>query len=432
MKNIFIDSVANCGYRLLDYQKYCNYFLKNGYNIVYNAKKADYIILITCGFSNSASDASINRIKKLKQYNAELIVAGCLPSILPESVSNHFKGKIISTKDLNQNSDKIDTIFPGIKIKMKDIQDSNIIEIKNDKIDAYNSFRRRISILENGLSPGNLFKILLFSTPIKIRKHVFDNLFGQNSVIHHHFTQFVSDSVCSIRIGWGCSSNCSYCSIKKAIGPSLSKPLDQCLNDFTDAIYKGYKDIYLFSPDTGSYGIDISSNLPGLMDEVTNIPGNYKIFLASVNPVWVVKYVKNLEKIVSKGKIRYMELPIQSGSSRILKLMNRYSDVSKIKESYNRLQKSCQDLNLYLHIIIGFPTETDEDFNETLSFIKDMNIKGGRVFICSCMEGTKAAEIEPKITEDVLLKRKKEFKKYLLKLGYKTIWPGGFGIFYKK
>jgi tRNA A37 methylthiotransferase MiaB len=111
--------------------------------------------------------------------------------------------------------------------------------------------------------------------------------------------------------------------------------------------------------------------------------------------------------------------------------MSRFDDVNKICDAYIRLKKSYPPLKIYSSIIVGFPTETEDDLQNTLKFIFKVGFNGGRFFPYSCIPGTKAADIVPKITKRVIFKRIKQSKKYLKQSGYFVIQRGFSLVFYK-
>lgn len=129
-----------------------------------------------------------------------------------------------------------------------------------------------------------------------------------------------------------------------------------------------------------------------------------------------------------------MSIAIQSGSYHVLKLMNRYSDLEKMIQVLSRLRKNHPEIIFNALYIVGFPSETEEDFHDTLSFIKTIGFTDGNIFPFSCKTGTKAEEIEPKIPKETIFKRMNYAKKYLRTLGYKVIYNSNppFFMFYKK
>lgn len=221
-----------------------------------------------------------------------------------------------------------------------------------------------------------------------------------------------------IRISWGCNCSCAYCGIRNAIGKHISKPIDQCLRKFKKGLAKGEKHFMLNRDDIGSYGVDIKFSFSDLMDKMTSVPGDYKISITNLNPQWIVKNIDKLEDIFKRGKIVRIGAPMHSSSSRILKLMNRFHNVEKITNALLRLKKSYPKLSIHTHIMLGFPTETEEDFQKTLSFIKNSNISAGQFFPFSLKSDTEAENIGPKIPDEEVDKRLKDAKILLKNSGY--------------
>jgi len=398
--NIFIYPADPCWKRLLDANKIKDYLSKNGYKLVDKPNDAETIIIVTCAFLAYTTELALKKITDFKQYNAEIIVAGCLPDINKEDLSKIFNGETLKTKELDE---KIEVLFPPKNnVRFKDIADAN-------------------SLYETPNGAGNvdhikkiLYKIkFLKIIPKEINKFIFTHLTKDKRVGY-----FLTQEHFHIRISEGCMGNCSYCGIKKAIGKYRSKPLQDCIKEFERGLSKGYKNFILDSSDVGIYGIDINSSFPEILNELTKKPGDYKITLREVHPRWVVKYIDELEKILKKNKILIFDLSLQSMNKRILQLMNRYSDVKKIKDAIRRLMNATEDVFFTCQFIICFPTEKREEFQETLDSILEMNFNGGQLFLFSCKKDTEAEKIEPKIPEKEMIERLEYSKEFLRKNGY--------------
>lgn len=412
MKTIFICNNTNCRRRLLDANKIQLYFKNNDYNIVRNPKKADIIIFVTCAYRNEITNDAINKIKELQKYKAELIVSGCLPDIEKEKLNKIFSGKVISTKQLNE----IDKFFPNHKTKFSDIKDADAI-VKEQEISNQEDILRfkKLPALSKIVNNIQIIFVKYFLNP-----HLLIYLFPTKKEFYH------------VRISWGCKGNCTYCGIKKAIGPFKSKPFKECIEDFKKGLEFGYKNFVITADDVGAYGIDIESSFPNLLYEFTKLDGNYNISIQDLNPKWIVKYIDELEVIFQNKKITSINIALQNGSKRILKLMNRYSDLDKIGEALLRIKKKKTNFFLDTHIILGFPTETDEDFNQTIDFLEKINFDMGFIYRYSCKTGTEAEKMKPTskyIIDSRLLKSKEKLKK----IGYRflTISKNNFYVFYR-
>jgi len=399
MKKVFIYSLT-CERRSLDAKKIFTYLSKNDYEIVYKPKNADIIIFVTCGALNVIVNNSLKKIMEFQKYDAELIVAGCLPKIEKESLSKIFKGRIIDTQDLN----KIDELFPGSRVKFSEIDDENIPFQSTDESKPLNEIRK-------------LFRRIRWIEQLKNRivKHVVKNIFGKNSRIFQFFKKM---DFYHLKISTGCLGNCSYCAIKRGIGPLKSKTVEQNLKEFKKGLDEGYQIFLITADDVGAYGVDIGSSFPELLDKITEQSGEYKISIRHVAPIWIIKYIDDLEPILKRNKIINFGIPIESGSSRILKLMNRSSDIKKMKEVFLRLKNKFPDLILITTYLLGFPSETHEDFLQTLSFIEESRFDAGIIIPFSCRKGTKAEKIELKVSKKQMKKRLKNAKSYLKKAGY--------------
>jgi len=404
MKKIFIENLG-CERRSLDAKRLCKYFSLNGYKITNNPKKADKIIFITCAFVDSIADICLDETKRLKEvYDSDLIVGGCLPAIEKEKLSIFFNGDSFETK----NIDKIDSLFPENKVKFKDINGANILFENVDVTSPFGAFK-------------NIFYKLIFLNKliVKTQDYIFKHLFNEKSLIY----SVLSKNIFYICVSVGCNGNCSYCAIKKAIGVYKSKPIEKCISEFKDGLKRGYKIFIIASDDVGSYGLDKSYNLIDLLDNITILKGDYKIILHDFNPVWLVRYHKYLEKILKRNKIIRLEVAIQSASSRILKLMNRYSDIKNLEETLLDLKRKFPDVALTTDYIIGFPTETEGEMIQTLDFIKNVGFDSGYIMPFSLRSETLAEKIEPKLSQKEIDRRFIFAKKYMKKAGYRIFSP---------
>ncbi len=399
-EKVFIDTEAEiCTNRNLDSQKICTYLLKNSYKVVDKPQDADIIILITCASVNQTIEASLTKVKELQKYNAELIVVGCLPVIAEERLSEIFKGKTICTDNLN----KIDCYFPRNSIKFNHLKDTNTL------------YQKKIKLFENDNVVVETRRLLkkakigrwIDRKTVQIRKNILKNLLGKHSVPY----KVLTEKQYHIKIARGCRGNCSYCVIRNAIGPFKSKPLKQCIEEFERGLNDGYKHFVITADDVGPYGTDNGSSLPELLERITSIPGEYEITIESLNPFWIGKYYNALEEIFKRNKITAIYIPFQSGNKRILKLMNRYSDIEKIRTSFPYITLSAD-------FIVGFPTEKEEEFQQTLSLIKDLNLNFGLAHRFSCHDDTEAKKIKPEIPQEAVERRMKYMKKYLRSSGY--------------
>ncbi len=213
-----------------------------------------------------------------------------------------------------------------------------------------------------------------------------------------------------IKIQDGCNHRCAYCAIWKAAGPSKSKPLDKVMEEFHSGLEAGYKHFYFLGECSGAYGLDFGSNLSELLKQFKTIDGDYDILLEDVHPWYFLKSFEDLKELCVQGKIRSFHTPIQTGSERVLKLMKRQSDMKKVMDNLKELRAACPDLVLSSAVIVGFPTETEEELQESIDYCNEATFDTVACHMFSARPGSVAAEMDGQIPEEEKAKRYHTFK----------------------
>jgi len=176
------------------------------------------------------------------------------------------------------------------------------------------------------------------------------------------------EKIPTIQIAQGCSGNCTYCSVKLAKGELYSFPEEKILKEL-----KGKKIIHLTATDTGCYGKDIGSSLTKLLNKIISLKGDFKLKVGMMNPENVSFMLNDLIEIYkSKNVVKFLHVPIQSGSDKVLREMNRRYTVKDIRNIFKEFRKNIGGINIATDVICGYPTETEEDFKETLELIKEL------------------------------------------------------------
>lgn len=411
-KNIFVYTNTNCRRRLLDTKKLSLYFHKNSFNLTEYPSTADLIVYVTCAYRNEITERCLEKIKEFQTYKADLIIAGCLPEIEEKKLAKIFSGVTLSTKDITD----IDILFPNNTFKFSKIKDADAILF--DQRQRYKKNKKSIQTIHHDLlcSLGYHFYNTL------IHPHLPLYLYPSNKRFYH------------VRISWGCMGHCSYCGIKKAIGNLNSKPLEDCIHDFNVGIKKNYKHFIITADDVGAYGLDIGLSFPILLQNLLSIPGDYTISLQDFDPKWIVKYMDEFAELSNVDKISSINVALQSGSHKILNLMNRYSQVAMIKGALLKMKEWNPDMSLDTHFIIGFPNENNSDFLDTMNFVTSIGFDMGFIYRYSCKTGTKADKMNPKVPLETKIKRMNEAKKILKNDGYTvlSLSKNSFYSFYKK
>ncbi len=342
---VYIDSAAwICEANLVGTSRIYQYLIKNGHEIIKNPSEADFIIINSCGLTKMRRNLTINFFKKYhskKKEKAKIIMFGCLIKI---------DKKIINSLDLIPidfyEENKFDEIFYN-KIKFENIHPKCENKIKEELLqgkDLFQSSRIFPFILSGLLFP--------FSKKIRLNYRKMINSFT------YYNKNFVE-------IACGCTGNCSYCMIKKARGNIHSRQIKDIISDI-EKLYDTNKNLFLVADDCGSYGLDIETNFFNLMYEINKRFPDLRIDLNYLNPYWLEKYSNEYIKLFKDIKINLASIPVQSGSNKILKKMNRKYDINKIIEVLKILKKVSPKTITYSHFLIAFPGENTFDFFKTL------------------------------------------------------------------
>ena len=219
-------------------------------------------------------------------------------------------------------------------------------------------------------------------------------------------TNFENHTRAFVKIQDGCNAYCSYCVIPYTRGGLRSKKMDKVIEEVSLLVKNGYKEIVLTGIHTGRYGIDINTNLETLLDELVKIEGLYRIRLSSIEINELTPHI--IELISTNDKIaKHLHVPIQSGSDKILKSMNRRYNKEEFINKINELKK-IKDISLTTDLIVGFPGEGEEEFQETMDTLKEIGFTKIHTFPYSRRNGTPASTMSNQVEEPIKKKRVRE------------------------
>jgi len=318
MKTFFLETFG-CKFNQTDSDLIRGILKKEGWQET-DQKNARFFIINSCGVVEKTRLKIIKRIKKLKREKKKIVLTGCLPLILPEV------------------SSLVDFVF-GPK---------EILRIP--------------SVLEEFLSKKRKIKRIFLENK-EIDKEEF---FSQRE------RKRVENVIMTIPISEGCLGNCLFCATKFSRGRLKSFRLEFILDDIKKAINEGFSEIDLSAQDLSIYGLDQGKFLlPKLLREISKIKGNFKVRLGMANPFYFLKISKEIIKIFKSSEkfFRFFHLPLQSGDDRILRLMKRKSLTLHFLKIFEQLKENFREFVLATDIICGFPGETEDSFQKTLSLI---------------------------------------------------------------
>lgn len=401
-RKFFLCMTCGCPRRIIDTQRIYNYLNANGLVFTQKYNNSDLIILVTCAFNQKTEDHAVAWIKHLlrhKTRTSKVVVAGCLPKINPVRLNKLGTFETVSPTELEKPDDIIDT-----RIKLATIPDPNEnpnVVLLPERIVA-TTLTKILHLLRFSV---NFFLKCLRQQIIK------QKIFKINNKDYNYpDVRYNPLEIFTIRIALGCMGECSYCAIKFAVGKIKSKQKSKLIEEFKTGLNKGYKKFIFIAGDVGAYGIDIDTNIVELLDEILVIEGDYKIILKEFNAQWLVRYYDNLECILSKhyNKIDFITLPLQSGSDRILQLMRRPYKIDIVKDCLRRLKTAVPKLAITTHIMVGFPTETEDDFEKTKKLVQEFRFSYVDIYEYNDRPNTEASRLRGKIARRVIRKRRDE------------------------
>jgi len=287
-----------------------NILIKKGYEYTENPDESEILIINTCTVKGPTESKAIKLINKYK--DKKLILAGCLVQHQPEL----FKG------------------YPLIGLDHIDEVDKVLEDYLNGKIDVL-------------IDRKNINKLLLPSVdqyPIK-----------------------------TIILQEGCLWNCLYCATKLARGNAKSYPPEYIYKEVRDAKLKGLKIIYFTGTDLATYGYDLNIDLADLLFGLKDIKGEYYVRIGMANPGILNKFIdKLLESYNNENIFKFFHIPVQSGSNNVLKTMGRGYSIEDFYELVEKIRKRYYEGTIATDIIVGYPTETEEDFRKTLELVENI------------------------------------------------------------
>lgn len=360
---IFIINEGTCTRVKLYGMDVTNLFKLNNWEIVDKKEDADYIAINTCSFLNSKAMYFLNKTRKLyeeKTKKQKLMIIGCLGGTNKEDILNIGKDIIIFKRDLTEIKDYF---------KFKKVP-----ETKSTSVEDKLTFKKQILYLFN--------KYILRSKHIEYR--------------------LKRNKVCYLQISTGCQGKCSYCS-EKFITKLKSRPVEDIIDAINDGIKRGYRLFGLNSDDASAYGKDLNTNLEALLKEVVKIKEDINFSIPEFNPQGLTD---NVVELLKDKKFLYITCPIQSGSNKTLKNMKRPYTIEHALKQLKKVKHNNKNLMINTHVIVGFPGETEEDFNETIKALETGLFDRVKVFMYNERPNTEALKINPKISEEEKERRK--------------------------
>ncbi len=350
-----------------DSEKIRGILAQSGYEISDNFEVSDIVIFNTCAIRENAElkiFGNIGKLKALKAENPNMIVAVCGCMVMQPHIVEKIK----------KSYPFVDIVF-GV---------NSIEDLPHIVYNWYVNNKRQVSNPE-------------------VKTEIVEDI-----PVYRE-----SKSKATISIMYGCDNFCSYCIVPYVRGRERSRKPADILEEFTQLVNEGYKDITLLGQNVDSYGKNLDENIDfaDLLNMLCKVEGDYVLHFMSSHPKDITKKV--IDTIRDNPKIsRQIHLPVQSGNDRILSLMNRRYTVQQYKDIINYAKEQIPDVGFSSDIIVGFPGETFEEYLDTENLVKEINFTQLFTFIYSKRTGTKAATME----DDTSHKEKSERLNRLVKI----------------
>ena len=349
MAKIWVEAYG-CSASFADSEMISGLIVNGGHTLAENQEESDLNLIVTCSVKDATATKMVHKIKESK--SKPLIVAGCLPKAEKDTVEKFAENaSLMGPNSIGKTLQVIETTLNGSKT---------------------------IALDDTDLSKTGLPKVRL------------------------------NPAVGIVEIASGCMSECTFCQTKLSKGDLKSYRIGDVVRQVETELADGCKEIWLSSTDNGCYGLDIETDLPSLVDHVSNIPQDFRIRVGMMNPMFMPRIRDGLLKSFENDKVfKFLHVPVQSGSDSVLNNMKRGHSVETFKDVVKKFRDKFQTFTISTDIIVGYPTETEEDFEKTISLLKETKpdiINHSRY---SKRPGTEASEM-PQIDMTEIKRRSKQ------------------------
>jgi MiaB-like tRNA modifying enzyme len=336
MAKIWVEAYG-CSASFADSEMISGLIVNGGHTLAENENDSDLSVIVTCSVKNVTAHKMVHRIKKLKTN--PLVVAGCLPKAEQSTVEKFSpKASLLGPNSLGKTLEVINSTLNGI---------------------------RKVELADTDVSKVGLPKVRL------------------------------NPAVGIIEIASGCMSECTFCQTKIAKGDLQSYRVGDIVRQVQHEIKDGCVEVWLTSTDNGCYGFDIGSNLPELIQNVSSIEHDFMIRVGMMNPMYLPRIKSNLlESFVNDRVFKFLHIPVQSGSDKVLKDMKRLHTSKIFYDVNSAFRERFDRFTIATDIIVGFPTETEEDFTRTVDLIDETRPDIVNLSRYSARSGTKAAQMD--------------------------------------
>jgi len=367
MAKIWVEAYG-CSASFADSEMISGLIVNGGHTLAHDPSESDLNLIVTCSVKDPTATKMIHRIKE--SQSKPLVVAGCLPKAERHTVEKFAQNaSLMGPNSIGKTLQVIETTLNGSKVVA--LEDTDVSKVGIPKV---------------RLNPA----------------------------------------VGIVEIANGCMSECTFCQTKLAKGDLKSYRIGDITRQIKRELTDGCKEVWLSSTDNGCYGLDIGEDLSSLIDQVVQIPEDFRIRVGMMNPMFMPRIRDNLLKSFENDKVfRFLHVPVQSGSNDVLNNMKRGHTVETFKDVVRKFRTKFGPFTISTDIIIGYPTETQENFEETIDLLKETTPDIVNISRYSRRPGTVAAEM-PQIDVTEVKRRSKQTTELInrISLGNNKKWVG--------
>ena len=336
MAKIFVEAYG-CSASFADSEMISGLIVNGGHTLATSPSESDLNLIVTCSVKDTTASKMMYRIKSLK--TSPLIVAGCLAKAEQTNVEKFTENaSLLGPNSLGKTLDVINSTLMG---------------------------KKQIALEDSDLSKVGLPKVRLNS------------------------------AVGIVEIASGCMSECTFCQTKLAKGDLSSYRLGDIVRQVQTEIKEGCKEVWLTSTDNGCYGFDIGTDLPTLVNAVSEIPKDFMIRVGMMNPMYMSRIKQSLIESYDNEKVfKFLHIPVQSGSDKVLNDMKRGHTSETFREIVKKTKERFENFTISTDVIVGFPSETEEDFQKTITLLDETKPDVVNLSKYSARPGTDAAELK--------------------------------------
>ena len=348
MAKIWVEAYG-CSASFADSEMISGLIVNGGHTLAESSSDSDLNLVVTCSVKDATANKMIHRIKSLK--SKPLVIAGCFPKAERQSVEKFSeKASLLGPNSLGKTLEVINSTLAGKKkVALDDVDSSKV-----------------------GLP--------------KIR---------------------LNPAIGIVEIASGCMSECTFCQTKIAKGDLKSYRIGDIVRQVKKEIADGCKEVWLTSTDNGCYGFDIDEDLPTLINSVCEIPDDFKIRVGMMNPMYMPRIRDGLLESFENDKVfKFLHIPVQSGSDKVLNDMKRGHTAETFRNTTKKFKAKFPQFTISTDIIVGFPSETEEDFKKTVDLLLETKPDIVNLSKYSQRPGTEAAEWDQIPVSEVMRRSK--------------------------